>query len=499
MWDGRTLSTIGRRPRAVLCLLVQGGFFASPIAESCVDEPRGTPKSLHCVSASASLCFLCVSLTTRVWVVAMDRNATVRIDGDGDDLSKAPPSGSEDAAMLDQWQPSTRAVHADDPLNVVADVAPPIHVSTTFRYTNDPDQLVPYHERPEPKMARGEHIYSRDTTHSTTRLEAILASLLHNPCVAYSSGLASFHALLLLLCPKRVAIGAGYHGCHHVLEVYQRASGCRLLALDCPAEVLQKGDLVHLETPVNPTGNALSIQHYAAVAHSRGAYLSVDATFGPPPLQDPFKWGADVVMHSGTKYIGGHSDILCGVLAVKNHDWVRQLREDRVALGSVMGGLEGWLGVRSVRTLELRVMRQSENAQVLVDALQGALTGHTVGTGLSKSDVEATRAVVKELKHASLQMSDKAWLTKQMPHGYGPVFAIVTHSPDLARKLPSKLHLFHHATSLGGVESLIEWRVMSDSTTARDLLRVSVGIENAQDLLNDLLQGFRALIGEGPK
>ena len=121
----------------------------------------------------------------------------------------------------------------------------------------------------------------------------------------------------------------------------------------------------------------------------------VDATFGPPPLQDPFKHGADVVMHAGTKYIGGHSDMLCGVLAVKRKEWLPKLQADRVYLGSVMGGLESWLGVRSIRTLELRVMRQSETAGRIVDALDGALTGLTIGTGLSESDVNAIKAVLK--------------------------------------------------------------------------------------------------------
>lgn len=313
----------------------------------------------------------------------------------------------------------------------------------------------------------------------------------------YSSGLSAFHAALVMLNPKKVAIGAGYHGCHGVLKIYQRLTGCTILALDCKAEELDEGDLVWLETPVNPTGKAFNIEHYAKVAHSRGAYLGVDSTFAPPPLQDPFKHGADIVMHSGTKYFGGHSDLLCGVLSVKHKGWVRKLFDDRVYLGAVIGNLEGWLAVRSVRTLELRVTKQSENAKRIVDALDGALTGATVGTGLSQSDVEVIKKVLKEVTHASLQTKDyKTWLQKQMPNGYGPVFAIVMQSEELAKRLPSKLRFFHHATSLGGVESLIEWRIMSDSTIGRDLLRVSIGIEDDRDLLDDLLQGFRVLIDE---
>lgn len=339
-----------------------------------------------------------------------------------------------------------------------------------------------------------EYVYSRESSGNPTRLEAVLSSLLKAPCLTYSSGLAAIHAAYILLTPKRISIGNGYHGTHGVLEIHKRVSGCKELPLDCPAEDLSAGDLICLETPVNPTGNAFNISHYAEKAHSRGAYLMVDSTFAPPPLQDPFTWGADIVMHAGTKYIGGHSDLLCGVLATKNKAWLAKLAEDRVYLGSVMGSLEGWLGVRSVRTLELRVQRQSQSATELVEALSGALDGHSVGTGLSQSDVDVVKEVVAEIKHASLQQADKSWLTKQMPVGYGPVFAVVMKSDDLAKRLPSKLHFFAHATSLGGVESLVEWRTMSDSTVEKTLLRFSVGIEDARDLLDDLVSGFRALL-----
>ena len=419
---------------------------------------------------------------------------------DGDDLSKTTipaVTATLNSSHLDNVSPSTLAVHADDPLNVISDVAPPVHMSTTFRYPRQPEQLHSIYGQQADQRNPGEHCYSRDTTHGSSRLEAILTSLLKNPCLTYSSGLSAIHALLVFLNPKAIAIGDGYHGSHGVIRLQQRLTGCKQLPLDCKPEELAEGDLICLETPVNPTGKAFNIQHYADIAHSRGAYLMVDSTFGPPPLQDPFRHGADVVMHSGTKYIGGHSDLLCGILSVRDKQWHNKLAEDRVFLGSVMGGLESWLGVRSIRTLELRVMKQSENARRLVDALDGALTGHTVGTGLSQSDVDVVKKVLAEVNHASLQTQDyKTWLRKQMPDGFGPVFSIIMKSPDLAKRLPSKLNFFHHATSLGGVESLIEWRTMTDATIRKDLLRVSVGVEDDRDLLDDLLQGFRALAAE---
>src|SRR5436190_19332399 len=128
---------------------------------------------------------------------------------------------------LQNVEPCSLALHADDPLNVVEDVAPPIHVSTTFRYPNDPDALRPFHE--EHGDRKEQHVYSRHTTHSSTRLETILTSLLHAPCLTYSSGLSALHALFTFLNPKAIAIGDGYHGSHGVLGLHKRLTGCRIL------------------------------------------------------------------------------------------------------------------------------------------------------------------------------------------------------------------------------------------------------------------------------
>lgn len=312
--------------------------------------------------------------------------------------------------------------------------------------------------------------------------------MIREPCLTYSSGLAALHALYVFLNPRQVSIGIAYHGTHGVLSLQTKISGTKILPLDCPASDLNEGDVVHLETPVNPTGEAYDIRAFADKAHSRGAILVVDATFGPPGLQDPFEWGADVVMHSGTKYLGGHSDMLCGVLASRKEGWIRGLMEERAFLGSVMGSMEGWLGVRSLRTLELRVGRQSDNAFHLVQWLDRCLRA-------AEEDEEGAivKRAVERVQHASLQHSEMHWLKKQMPNGFGPVFALWAKNETVARQLPSRLSLFHHATSLGGVESLIEWRAMSDKTVDRRLVRISVGIEAWVDLKADLLQGFQSL------
>ncbi|KAL8370139.1 hypothetical protein RB595_000495 [Gaeumannomyces hyphopodioides] len=433
-----------------------------------------------------------------------------------------PGPESLEAAFEHGLSLSTRAMHADDYINSHQAVAPPLHVSTTFRYHEDPDKLV-FWGQPDPNATYDTHVYSRESAPNTTRMEAILTSAVGAPCLTYSSGLSALHALLTHLNPRRVAIEGGYSGAHGVVALLSRLTGLEALPSlsDESLARLGPGDVVHVETPLNPTGEARDLERLAAAARARGAYLTVDATFAPPPLLDPFRWGADAVVHSGTKYFGGHSDMLCGVLAVAPRwvgrregggggggggsrleagGWVEQLRADRLVLGSVMGSMEGWLGVRSLRTLELRVERQSASAQRLVDWLVAAAAAGEEGQSSSSSSSSSPVAgLVVQVRHASQQAEAGeagSWLRRQMPRGFGPVFSVVLDSEDHARRLPSRLRLFHHATSLGGVESLIEWRAMTDPRVDRRLLRVSVGVEAWEDLRADLLQGFRAIVDE---
>ncbi|KAI0176423.1 cystathionine gamma-synthase [Hypoxylon sp. FL1284] len=452
-------------------------------------------------------------------VNGMAHEDSVVVDN-GDATDTEPATATTLAARLRHLSLSAQTIHADDFLNSHQAVAPPMHVSTTFRYSDDPDKLRPW-ANVNPNNPFDSHVYSRDTAPNTTRLEAVLTSILGGPALTYSSGLSAFHALLVYLNPRVVAIGAGYHGCHGVLRVLAKLTELRTVDLDADfaAEGLGPGDVVHVETPLNPTGEARDLAAYAAKARARGCVLTVDATFAPPPLLEPFRWGADAVVHSGTKYFGGHSDMLCGVVAVNpchsaggsggKEDWIRGLRDERLVLGSVMGSFEGWLGVRSLRTLEVRVRRQSADAAALVAWLAGACGQEQDSSSSSTQTIEAVRDTVLDVRHASLQArrlaaaaaekgddGEKSWLAQQMPRGFGPVFAARLRDADLARRLPSKLRLFHHATSLGGVESLVEWRAMTDAGVDPRLLRFSIGLEGFEDLRDDLLQGLEALRAE---
>lgn len=360
---------------------------------------------------------------------------------------------------------STELIHADDGIEDLCDVSPAIHLSTTYDYTDDN----------EPRDA----IYSRMGIPTVERCEAVMAKILGAPCVSYASGLSAGYALLALLCPKRLylerAEKGGYHGSIGVAELFKRSSGMNIYTLDLldsEGYVLEKGDLIWLESPLNPTGEATDIAKYVKLASSRGAIVVVDATFGPPPLQDPLSLGADWVLHSATKYLGGHSDLLAGVLASHDTELVKRLLNDRIFLGTVLGGHAAWLLLRSLRTFEMRVTRQAATALYLATQLQTL----------------AEDGKLFKVAHSSLQKDE--WITKQMPGGHSPTFAIYFHTEQEASAFPRKLKYFHHATSLGGVESLVEWRALSDAHCDRRLIRISVGVENQEDLWLDLLGGI---------
>jgi cystathionine gamma-synthase len=348
--------------------------------------------------------------------------------------------------------PETLALHADDGVEATADVAPPIHVSTTF-HAGNPAGLV----------------YSRSEHPTRYRLEAVLGALEGGEAVAYASGQAAATAALTLLAPRKVAIQrGGYHATQAAIDALARF-GVEKVPLDAP---VGKGDLIWLETPRNPTCELQDIAAHAARARAAGALLLVDGTFATPVLQRSLALGADLSYHSMTKFLGGHSDALGGVLAARDPALAQRLRQARAVSGAVPGALETWLVLRGVRTLSLRVQRQTETATRLAAWL-------------------APR--VAKVWHPSLPSFPGHELARRQMKGPGPMLSIELASEEAARTLPSKLRLFHDATSLGGVESLVEWRRRVDPEAPPALLRLACGVEDPADLEADLAQGLAAV------
>lgn len=370
-------------------------------------------------------------------------------------------------------------------LSTHADIAPPLSVSTTF-------------EAPVEK-GRG-HIYSRETNPTRARCEQLLGAIMSAPgapahAILYSSGLAAAFAVLSHLRPRRVAITGGYHGTHAVLAQLKHIAfddGYEKLPLMQPAEVaasaLQKGDVLWLETPNNPTCEVADVAAYVTAAKARGIRVVVDSTFAPPPLQNPLHLGADVVMHATTKYLAGHSDALGGALCVVDEAMANAFMKARTTLGSVPGSLEPWLLMRSLRTLHLRVERQANTATRLVQWLNSSMADAS----------HELHGLVHKVYHPSLESNSPLHdvAVKQMPGGFGGCFAVELSSEFVAQHLPQSLSLFRDATSLGGVESLIEWRRKHDATISPLLLRVSIGLEDFEHLRADLLAGILRLSNE---
>lgn len=378
---------------------------------------------------------------------------------------------------------ATAAIHADALIeqdawmfSTSADVAPPMSLSTTFTCPED---------------GKG-HIYSRMTNPTRSRCEALLGKVEGTPespahAVLYSSGLSACFAILSRFLPQHIAISGGYHGTHLVIAQLSRISvgaRCKVVPLPPPEEVASKlgpEDLIWLETPVNPTCDVYDISAYVAAAKSAGGVkVVVDGTFAPPPIQRPLLLGVDAVMHATTKYFAGHSDVLGGAICVSDPTIAKELRQDRTAVGSTPGSLEVWLLMRSIRTLHLRVERQSNTAARLAEWLQKSLS--------DPAELEhPLRGLVHAVHHPSLPSHPShAIACKQMQGGFGGCLAIELSTENAARALPAALTLFRDATSLGGVESLIEWRRKYDNQVSPLLLRLSVGLEDFDHLRADL-------------
>lgn len=368
----------------------------------------------------------------------------------------------------------TSSIHGGDHLHRSSDVTPPINISTTYKYPKDPSKLVKAKDANYDSIFNsGDYYYSRLSHPNSDLIELILDNICHGNCVVYNSGLSAFFALLTHFNPKHILIGQAYHGCHGIADIFSRNNWTQVLELNHENFLyLQPGDLVHLETPVNPEGIHFDISHYAQLAHEKGAILLVDSTFAPPPLQNPFNQGADIIMHSATKYFGGHSDLLAGIIVAKDLDTKKKFVQDRIYLGTNIGNLESSMLVRSLKTLKLRVLTQSDNCVKLVKYL---------------NDNNDKFPNLIKVVHGSLQ-SD-SFISNQVT-GHSPVFSVLLKDEETAKTFPSKLKYFYHATSLGGVESLIEWRAISDTTVDERLLRVSVGVEDVEDLIQDFTQAL---------
>jgi cystathionine gamma-synthase len=369
----------------------------------------------------------------------------------------------------------TRAVHAGyEPDPSTGAVIPPIFATTTYKQDGVGG-------------LRGGYEYSRSANPTRTALEVNLASLEEGERgFSFSSGLAAEHTLLQALCRPGdhvVIPGDAYGGSYRLFAKVEQPWGLEHTSaavwdVDGVRAAIRPGrtTMVWLETPTNPLLNIGDIETLAAVAHDAGALLVVDNTFASPYLQQPLTLGADVVVHSTTKYCGGHSDVVGGALIVRDLDVAEKIAFHQNSIGAVSGPFDAWLTLRGLRTLALRMEKHCDNAERVVEFL----SSHPAVSQVIYPGLEDHRG--------------HAVASRQMRRYGGMVSFRVAAGEQAALDVCGRAEVFTLAESLGGIESLIEHpgRMTHASVAGTalevpgDLVRLSVGIETAEDLIADL-------------
>ncbi len=375
---------------------------------------------------------------------------------------------------------NSRAIHGGQrPDKAYGAVMPPIYQTSTYAQTT-------------PGAHQGFE-YSRSANPTRTALENSLASIENgNYGLAFASGLAAIDAVIKLLEPGDEVVSTNdlYGGSYRLFrQVFEKFGiSFRFIGMQnadtIGDHINEKTKLIWVETPTNPMMNVIDIRAVSDLAKKHNLLLAVDNTFATPYLQTPLDMGADIVMHSATKYLGGHSDVVVGALVVKDKALADQLYFLQNASGAVCGPMDSFLTLRGIKTLHVRMQRHCENGRVVAEYLAGHPKVEKVYWPGFKD--HPNHDIAKN------QMRDFGGMISFVPKGSGYADAI---------KIVEKLRLFTLAESLGGVESLaghpasmthasIPKEEREKSGVVDSLIRLSVGIEDADDLIADLEQAI---------
>jgi len=366
----------------------------------------------------------------------------------------------------------TRAIHTgQEPDPATGAVTVPIYQTSTYV-----------------QEAVGEHKgydYARVSNPTRTALQLCLASLESaEHGLAFSSGLGAVTTIMHLVSPgdRIVAVNDVYGGVYRMFSQVYEPKGYEFTWLPAPeigtslAEHLdERTRIVWLETPTNPLLNVIDIRAAAEAAHAAGALVVVDNTFATPYLQRPLELGADIVVHSTTKYLGGHSDVVGGFAATNDPTIAERLQFLQKSLGAVPGPFDCWLVLRGIKTLAVRMRRHCENA-------------HGVASWLDR------HPLVEQVLYPGLPRHPGHSIAAKQMRDFGGMISFLVETEEEAVALVARTKIFQLAESLGGVESLIEHPArMTHASTAdapfaapRNLIRLSVGLESAEDLVADL-------------
>ncbi len=379
---------------------------------------------------------------------------------------------SDDEPPVKRETLAAQALGRPDP--TMRGLTPPIYPSAT--YQRAPDGSYP-----------GGHSYTRDQNPTWDPAEELLCRLEGGAAaLLFASGMAAATTLMEALPDAAHVVAPASMYWTFRLWLVELNEKARLRVdfvdagdLDAMQAVVRNGTaLVWVETPANPMGEVTDIRAAAAIAHAAGAKLAVDSTLATPVNTRPIEHGADFVMHSATKQLNGHADVVAGALITADAEggiWA-QVRHERAYRGAILGPFEAWLLLRGMRTLYLRVAKAAENAQQVAEVL-------------------AADPRVSDVYYAGLASHPGHDIAqRQMELGFGPIVSFrVGGGAEDARAVAARLRVFTDATSLGGVESLVEQRAAvegADTAVPENLLRLSIGIENVADLLADLDQAL---------
>jgi cystathionine gamma-lyase len=376
---------------------------------------------------------------------------------------------------------TTRAIHiGEDPSQMqYGDVISPIHLSTTFAKERIED------------VEKG-YVYSRTSNPTRDRLEKKLASLEGGKyALAFSSGLAAESTILLSLLHKGdevIAFDDLYGGTKRLFNEVMAKYGINFKYIDMTQadnvnnEITERTRMIWIETPTNPLLKLADIRCISEIA-GHDIIVVVDNTFATPYFQRPLELGADIVVHSVTKYLGGHSDVVGGAVIVNDNDLHEKLRFHQNAIGAILSPFDSWLVMRGLKTLSLRMERHEYNAKNIAKYLE-------------------EHPNVQRVYYPGLKSHPQYELAKTQMSGFGGMLSFeIKGGLEKAKKFVESLELFALAESLGGVESLIEIpAVMTHASLSpnelnkigisNSLIRVSVGIEDLDDLINDIETAF---------
>lgn len=344
----------------------------------------------------------------------------------------------------------------------------------------------------EPGVHKG-YEYARTQNPTRAALEANLAALENGAeAICFGSGLAAMDAILHNLKPGDEIISTNdlYGGSYRLITKVYGPMGIKAHFInfhnleDIKARINANTRLIWIETPTNPMLNIIDIEAVCDLARKHGITTVVDNTFASPYLQNPLDFGADMVMHSATKYIGGHSDLVLGAVIVREKALAEPIRFVQNAVGAVPGPMDSFLALRGIKTLHLRVERACRNAEKIADFLKGH------------------EKIARVYYPGFTDHPNHAVAKRQMRHfGAMVSFSLEEDSLDAARHILSGTHLFSLAESLGGVESLISHPAsMTHASIPKEermkvgltdsLVRLSVGVEDVDDLIDDLKQAI---------